>query len=107
MYDPYADYIARCKAPKDVKHVRTLIDCLLKGAMRGWSNSQIANRLNELNIRSLVGKRWSSNNVAMAVLKLVRFDANSTLAHTFAAMLKAGDVSEDDLALLRARTRSV
>jgi hypothetical protein len=105
--DPYAAYIAKCKAPKDPSKVRYLINCFITGAKRGLTNVQIADRLNELKIKSLVGKRWSPNNVAMAVLKMVRFDEDSSLAHTFAQMLKSGDVTENELALLRSRTRSV
>jgi hypothetical protein len=106
MYNEYTDYIAKCKAPKAPGQVKHLIQCFILGAKRGWSNAQIADRLNELKIRSLVGKRWSSNNVAMAVLKMVRLDENSSLAHMLAIMLQSGEVSEDDLALLKARTRA-
>jgi hypothetical protein len=106
MYEPYADYIARCKAPKDPSRIKYLIQCFVRGAKRGWSNAQIADRLNELKISTLVGKRWSPNNVAMAILKAVRFDQDSSLAFMLATMLQSGEVSEDDLAILKGRTRT-
>lgn len=104
--DAYTDYINKCKAPKDATRVKNLIQCFITGARRGWSNAQIAARLNELKIKTLVGKSWSENNAAMAVLKMVRFDADSSLAHMLATMLQSGEVTEDDLTLLRSRTRS-
>jgi hypothetical protein len=108
MYnDPYAEYLAKCRAPKDPSKVRYLINCFITGAKRGLTNAQVADRLNELNIRTLVGKRWTTHNLCMAVLKMVRFDEDSSLAHTFAQMLQAGDVTQDDLVLLRSRTRSL
>jgi len=106
MYDPYADYIAKCKAPKDPGRVKSLVQYFITGAKRGWTNAQIADRLNELNIKSLVGKRWSPNNVAMAILKMTRFDENSSLAHMLATMLRSGEVGKNDLALLKGRTRA-
>jgi len=106
MNDPYASYIEKCKQPKEPSRVKNLIRYFITGAKRGWSNAQIAARLNELKIRTLVGKTWTENNVAMAVLKAVRFDQDSSLAHMLAVMLRSGEASEDDLALLRSRTRS-
>lgn len=108
MYiDPYAAHIAKCKTPKDPSKVKQLIQCFILGAKRGWSNAQIADRLNELKIRTLVGKTFTENNVAMCILKAVRFDQDSSLAHMLATMLRSGEVTEDELALLRSRTRSV
>lgn len=106
MNDPYAEYLARCKAPKNPSKVKQLLQCFILGAKRGWGNAQIADRLNELKIRTLVGKTFTENNVAMAVLKAVRFDQDSSLAHMLATMLRAGEVTEAELALLKSRTRS-
>lgn len=107
MNDAYTNYIEKCRKPKDPSKVKQLLQCFILGAKRGWSNAQIATRLNELKIRTLVGKTWTENNAAMAVLKAVRFDQDSSLAHMLATMLRSGEVTEDELALLRSRTRSL
>jgi len=101
----YDQYIARCKAPKSLGTVKRIIQHIIIGAKRGWDNTTLAAKLNEHRIYSLVNKKWTVNNLQMAVLNMVRFESDSSMAYALAAMLRTGEATPDDLVLLKSRTR--
>lgn len=103
--DEYQAYISRCKKPKHMTDIRRILTALIAGAKHGWDNATLATKMNTALVLTLMGKRWSANNIAMAILKSTRFDTDSSLAYGLASMLQTGEMTNDDLALLRSRTR--
>jgi hypothetical protein len=105
MSDALNNYIANCKAPKAVAKVTTIVSKILKGFRLGMSSQAIADKLNEICVYTLMGKRWTANSVQVQALKMARFDLDSSLAWGFAKAMKSGEATQADLDLLLARTR--
>ena len=101
----YEAYIARCKAPKRMSQIKRVLTALIAGAKQNWDNATLATKMNTALVLTIMGKRWTPNNTAMAILKATRFDADSSLAYGLASMLQAGEVTPEELAILRGRTR--
>jgi hypothetical protein len=101
----YESYIARCKAPKKLAEIKKIVKTLIAGASQGFDNVTLAMKMNTALILTVMNKAWTPNNTAMAVLKASRFDKDSSLAYGLACMLRSGEVSQEELMLLRNRTR--
>lgn len=101
----YDAYITRCKAHKSPSAVRNIIKYIIISAQRGYTNTEAVTKLNEHKIFTLTGKQWTVFSLAMQVLKMTRFEPDSSLAYEFAKMMRSGEVSEETLTLLKSRTR--
>lgn len=103
--DPYQAKIDECKAPKSWAKVKRILQYLILGARNGYSSSVIADKLNARGVSPLVSARWTVHNVAMQIMFMSRLDEKTSLGRGMAYMLKTGDATENDLHLLRERTR--
>lgn len=103
--DPYQDKIDECKAPKAWSKVKRILQYLILGARNGYTSSVIADKLNTRGVKPLVSDRWTSHNCSMALMFMARLEEKSSLGRGMAYLLKTGDATDNDLFLLRERTR--
>ncbi|MQA22792.1 hypothetical protein [Rugamonas rivuli] len=101
----YDAYIEKCKAPKAKAKVHNIVHHLLIGIRKGYTSQYLADRLNQFKVYTLMAKHWTANSVQMQLLKMKRFDNDSSLAWGFAHALSTGLATEDDLELLASRVR--
>lgn len=100
----YEKYLAKCRAPKKVEDVKRILMALLAGVKADMNSTTLAAKMNGALILSLVGRAWTRNSVQMSILSATRFQGGS-LSYVLAKMLQAGEVTQEELALLRTRCR--
>lgn len=105
MQDAYAAKIARSKAPKKPMVVSTILHHLLTGVRKGQESQALCDSLNECRIKPLIADKWTPNSVAMQLMFIARLDETNSLARGFMQMIRKGEATMDDLALIQARTR--
>lgn len=103
--DAYQAKIDNCKAPKSWDKVKRILQYLILGVRNNYQTSVIVDKLNARGIKPLVSDRWTPHSCAMQLMFMSRLDESSSLGRGFAYMLKTGDANENDLFLLRERTR--
>lgn len=104
MCDAIEKEIAARKKKKPFEWYCKIIQCLIAGLRRGWSNLQIANRLNEVNLKTARGKSWNENLVHEKFNVLV-YAKKSHFTSAYVRMVESGLVSDDDNALLMTKMR--
>ena len=100
----YDKYLARCRAPKKVDDVKRILTALLSGVKAGMSSSTLAAKMNAALVLSLVGRAWTRHSIQMSILSATRFQGGS-LSYVLAKMLQSGEVTREELELLRTRCR--
>jgi hypothetical protein len=103
----YDAYIVKCKSPKDPDKLKRIVLSILKLLRLGLSTDEIANELNELGVQSIQDKLWSYNALQMQLLKMAKKDPDSSLAWALVALLDTGEVSNEDIILIKSKTRVI
>ena len=103
--DALQSYIASSKAPKKPSKVKQIVEYILLGLRKEYATPFLAERLNQHKVFTLMGKRWSYESLQMQILKMARFDHDSSLAWGLWQALKSGSATQADLELLQARVR--
>lgn len=106
MNTSYEKYLARCRAPKKIDDVKRILTALIAGVKADMNSTTLAAKMNGALILSLVGKAWNRHSVQMSILSAVRFQGGS-LSYVLAKMLQSGEVTREELELLRTRCRPV
>lgn len=102
---PYQAKIDECKAPKAWAKTKRILQYLILGVRNGYPSSLIAEKLNARGVTPLVSQRWTPHSLAMQILFMSRLDEKTSLGRGMMYMLKTGEATENDLFLLRDRTR--
>jgi hypothetical protein len=65
----------------------------------------LCDKLNAKGIKTLTGLSWTANSLQMQTLKMSRLDDDSSLARGWAFLMKQGQVTAADMAILQDRVR--
>lgn len=88
-----AEAIAKCKAPKEFNKLARIIECIFKAFERGYSLQQTADRFNEVGIRTIMGARFTANNVHR-IIHILAYQKKSHFTAAMQQMLKLGRLKE-------------
>lgn len=105
MSDPYQAKIDKCKQPKQWSKVKYLLQYLILGIRNKYDTATMVQKLNARGIKPLVSDRFNMNSLQMQIMFMARLDETSTLGRGFAYMLKTGEATAADMALLQDRVR--
>jgi hypothetical protein len=105
MRDAYQAKIDASKAPKKWADVKNILNWLQLGIRNGYDTKTLCDKLNARRIKTLTGGTWSMNSLQMQILKMARLEDDSSLARGWAYLMKLGQVTEQDMALLQDRVR--
>jgi hypothetical protein len=103
--DAYNAYIESCKAPKSQAKVEAIVAAILSLLRKGLTVEQIAFELNQSKMFTIQGKPWNYYSLQMQIGKMARLESNSSLAWGLKVLIETGDAHQDDLLMLRQRTR--
>lgn len=105
MTDAYQAKIDQSKAPKKWQDVKNILTWLQLGIRNGYDTKTLCDKLNAKKVKTLTGSLWTMNSLQMQILKMARLDDDSSLARGWAYLMKTGQVTAADMALLQDRVR--
>lgn len=100
---PYDREIEKRKAPKNLTVVTHIIKHIIICLQRGYSAAEAAAKLNTHKIYTITGRRWTANSLQMQIMRMARLDGDSSLAYGIRSMLRTGEATTDDYALMVGR----
>lgn len=104
MFDAKEKEVRMRKKKQSFDWYRKIIECLIVGLKRSWSNEQIAKRLNEINFKTAAGRLWNENLVHEKFNVLV-YRKKSHFTAAYESMISLGLVGEDEQNLLMTKMR--
>lgn len=105
MTDPYQDKIDKSKQPKKWSDVKNILNWLQLGFRNLYDTKTLCEKLNAKRVKTLTGGAWTPNSLQMQCLKMARLDDDSSLARGWAFLMRTGQVTAADMALLQDRVR--
>lgn len=105
MNDLYQEKINSSKEPKKWIVVKNILNWLQLGIRNGYETKVLCDKLNAKGIKTLTGLQWTVHSLQMQTLKIARLDDDSSLARGWAYLMKQGQVTAADMALLQDRVR--
>ena len=105
MSDAYQAKIDASKEPKKWSKVRKILQYLQLGFRNGYGTKVLCDKLNAKQVKTLTDGTWSMSSLQMQILKMSRLDDDSSLARGWAYMLRTGQATAKDMALLQDRVR--